>query len=244
MMSIFLAEFFGTFILVLLGNGVTANAILPGTKGENGGWIVITAGWAFAVIFGIYLIGSISGAHMNPAITLAFLLANKIALTNVPYYLAGEFLGAFAGSFLVFLIYKNHFFSTSKDPKFKLMSFCTSPTHSTKWINFLTEVVGTFVLVISVFAILDPMNQLDSGLHGLLIGLVVFSIGLSLGGTTGYAINPARDLAPRLMHQLIQYPDKSDSEWSYAWIPLFGPLVGSVLGTFVYFRCIEALLGV
>lgn len=243
-MSIFLAEFFGTFLLVLLGNGVTANAILPGTKGENGGWIVITAGWAFAVVFGIYLIGSISGAHMNPAITLAFLLAHKITLHTVPYYLAGEFLGAFLGSFFVFLIYKNHFFSPVKDPKYKLMSFCTSPAYPTKWINFLSEVVATFVLVVSVFAIIDPMNQLASGLHGILIGLAVFSIGLSLGGTTGYAINPVRDLAPRLMHQLVHYPNKASSEWTYAWIPFFGPLLGSTIGTFVYFGCIETLLGV
>ena len=243
-MSIFLAEFFGTFLLILLGNGVTANAILPDTKGENGGWIVITAGWAFAVVFGITLIGSISGAHMNPAITLAFLLANKIALGNVPYYLAGEFAGAFCGSLLVFLLYKNHFFSPLKDPKLKLMSFCTSPQYPTKGTNFLTEVVGTFVLVITVFAIIDPMNQLASGLHGLLIGLAVFSIGLSLGGTTGYAINPARDLAPRLVHQLVHYPGKVSSEWSYAWIPFFGPLTGAALGKWVYFSCVESLLGV
>jgi len=241
-MSIFLAEVFGTFLLILLGNGVSANAILPGTKGENGGWIVITAGWGLAVMLGIYLIGSISGANMNPAITLAFMLLGKITPESVPYYFAGEFLGAFLGAFFVFSVYKNHYFTRSKDPKLKLMSFCTSPVHPSKGVNFLTEALGTFVLVISVLSIIDPMNQLAVGLQPLMIGLVVFSIGLSLGGTTGYAINPARDFGPRLLHQLISYPDKPASEWEYAWIPFLGPLFGAVLGAAAFKYCIADLV--
>lgn len=240
-MSIFLAEFIGTFLLILLGNGVTANAILPDTKGENGGWIVITAGWGLAVALGVYLIGSISGAHMNPAITLAFYLANKITLNSIPMYLAGEFLGAIFGALTVFMIYKNHFFLSKKDPKLKLMSFCTSPVYPTKWVNFFTEMVGTAVLVISVFALIDPQNQVPGGMRPFLIGLVVFSIGLSLGGTTGYAINPARDLGPRIAHSLVSYPKKGSSEWEYSWIPVVAPLTGAILGYLLYKFCIQGI---
>lgn len=240
-MSIFLAELIGTFLLILLGNGVTANAILPDTKGENGGWIVITAGWGLAVALGVYLIGSISGAHMNPAITFAFYLANKISIESVPLYLAGEFTGAFLGALTVFFIYKNHFYLAKKEPKLKLMSFCTSPAYPTNWVNFLTEMVGTFVLVVSVFSLIDPQNQVPVGLRPFLIGLVVFSIGLSLGGTTGYAINPARDLGPRLAHALVRYPHKPSSEWDYSWIPILAPLAGAALGYLVYANWIQSL---
>lgn len=240
-MSIFFAEMIGTFLLILLGNGVTANAILPKTKGENGGWIVITAGWGFAVTLSVYLVMQISGAHLNPAITLAMLLAKKVTWAQLPLYVLGQMLGAFLGSGAVYLIYINHFHG-DKPSEYKLMSFCTKPQYKNHKINFLTETVATFVLVLSVFALIDVRNEVSMSIFPLIVGFVVFSIGLSLGGTTGYAINPVRDFCPRLFHSLINYPNKHSNEWEYAWVPVFAPLLGSAFAYVVYFECLNRLI--
>lgn len=234
-MSIFFAELVGTFLLILLGNGVTANAILPKTKGENSGWIVITTGWALAVTLSVYLVGFISGAHINPAVSIAFLLAGKITLSELPLYLIGQFIGAFLGAYGVYAIYHTHFYA-EKDSAYKLMSFCTKPQTKNNFFNFLTETVATFVLVLAIFSISDPRNQIQPGFGPFLVGLIVFSIGLSLGGTTGYAINPARDFSPRLVHSLISFPKKGSSEWAYAWVPFVGPILGGILAYLFYYK--------
>lgn len=239
-MSIFFAELIGSFMLILLGNGVTACAVLPKSKGENGGWIVITAGWGFAVTFSVYLVGWVSGAHINPAVTIAMLLAEKIPLMQLPQYILGQFLGMMLGAYAVFTFYKEHFFS-SKDAAAKLCSFCTKPSILEKKSNLFSETVATFVLIMGVFSLIDAHNNIPNYLQPALIGFLVFSIGLSLGGTTGYAINPFRDLSPRIIHQLVSFPQKGSSEWSYAWIPFFGPIVGSFLAYLFYFKIFLAI---
>ena len=234
-MAIFFAELFGTFLLILLGNGVTANMILPKSKGENGGWIVIATGWGFAVMFSVYLVGWISGAHINPAVTIAMLLAGKIEISNLIVYFLGQFLGAYLGALTVYAFYYNHF-QAEKAAEFKLMSFCTKPVFSNQKINFLCEAIGTFVLIVGIFSIGDSHNQISSSASPFLVGALVWAIGMSLGGTTGYAINPARDLGPRLAHASVQFKGKGSNEWSYSWVPFFGPILGAIFGYLFYFH--------
>jgi glycerol uptake facilitator protein len=231
--DIFPAEVIGTAILILLGDGVVAAVLLAQSKAQNSGWIVITFGWGMAVAMAVYAVGQFTGAHLNPAVTLGFAFQGTTDWGDVPAYLGGEFVGAFIGATLVFLAYSNHWRAT-EDPGLKLAVFCTAPAIRNTVSNIITEVIGTFMLVFGVLAIVDPGNKLTSGLAPLLVGLLVFAIGLSLGGPTGYAINPARDLGPRIMHAILPIPGKGPSDWSYAWIPVVAPIIGGVLGGLAY----------
>jgi glycerol uptake facilitator protein len=227
--SIFGAEVIGTAILILLGDGVVAATLLARSKAENGGWIVITFGWGMAVAMAVYAVGAFSGAHLNPAVTLGFAAMGNTDWGDVPKYFAGEFVGAFVGATLVWLAYLNHWRPT-EDPGLKLAVFCTAPAIRHTPNNLITEIIGTFMLVFVVLAFGSAAGIADSGLTPLLVGLLVLGIGLSLGGPTGYAINPARDLGPRIMHAILPIPGKGPSDWGYAWIPVVGPLIGGVLG--------------
>jgi len=227
--SIFGAEVIGTAILILLGDGVVAAVLLNQSKAQNGGWIVIATGWGFAVALAVFAVAQFSGAHLNPAITLGFAFQGSTEWSDVPEYLGGEAVGAFIGAVLVFLAYSNHW-RVTEDPGLKLAVFCTAPAIRNTVSNFITEVIGTFMLVFGVLAIIADQATLDSGLAALIVGILVFAIGLSLGGPTGYAINPARDLMPRIAHFLLPIPGKGPSDWGYAWIPVIAPLVGGVLG--------------
>lgn len=226
-MSPFLAELVGTAILILLGNGVVANAVLAKSKGKDAGWIVITAGWAMAVMVAVYAVGRISGAHLNPAVSLALASLGKFEAAKLPAYLAGQFVGAFVGAGLVWATYYPHWAQT-EDQGGKLACFCTAPAIRMPLANLVTEAIGTAVLVVGVLAL--GANETAPGLGPLLVGLLVFSIGLSLGGPTGYAINPARDLGPRLAHALLPIAGKGGSDWGYAWVPVVGPVLGGVAG--------------
>jgi len=226
-MTPFIAEIVGSALLILLGNGVVANVVLKKTKGNEGGWIVIAMGWGLAVFAAVFVVGPISGAHINPAVSLSLALAGKFPWADVPYYVAAQLIGAFLGAVLVWLHYHPHFAAT-KDQPTKLAVFCTGPAiRSTPW-NFVSELIGTFVLVFGVLHIASPEVGLGA-LDALPVGLLVLAIGLSLGGTTGYAINPARDLGPRLAHALLPISGKGPSDWGYAWIPVAGPVVGGLL---------------
>jgi glycerol uptake facilitator protein len=232
-LSIFGAEVIGTAILILLGNGVVAGVLLNLSKAQNAGWIVITFGWGMGVMVAVYAVGQFSGAHINPAVTLGFATIGLTEWGDVPEYLAGEFVGAFIGATLVWLAYLNHWGET-EDPGLKLACYSTAPAIRNPMANIITEVIGTFLLVFGVLAIVADEVPVENGLAALLIGLLVFGIGLSLGGPTGYAINPARDLGPRIMHQILPIAGKGPSDWSYAWIPVVGPIVGGVLGALAF----------
>jgi glycerol uptake facilitator protein len=230
-LSIWGAETIGTAILILLGDGVVAGSLLNHSKAQNSGWIVITFGWGMAVMVAVYAVGQFSGAHLNPAVTLGLAIEGSTPWKDVPKYLGGEFSGAFIGAFLVYLSYLNHWRET-EDPGLKLAVFCTAPALRNTVANMLTEIIGTFLLVFGVLAI--GANKLTTGLAPLIVGLLVFAIGMSLGGPTGYAINPARDLGPRIMHALLPIPGKGGSDWGYAWIPVLGPLVGGAIGALAF----------
>lgn len=239
-MTPFIAEIAGTFMLMLLGNGVVANVVLNQTKGNNSGWIVITTGWGLAVFTGVVVAGPYSGAHLNPAVTLGLAMAGDFPWADVPLYIAGEFIGAMLGTLLVLITYKDHYDAT-KDGAAKLATFSTGPAIRNPLNNLITEIVGTFVLVFVVFYItgaeilangasVGEGTPIGLGSVGALpVALLVWVIGLSLGGPTGYAINPARDLGPRIMHAVLPIKDKADSDWGYAWIPVLGPIIGAAL---------------
>ena len=231
-MSIFLSEFLGTAILIALGNGVVANVVLNKTKGNNSGWIVIAFGWAIAVFVGVYVAAKSSGAHLNPAVTIALLYLKKISWSVVPEYLAGQLLGAMTGSVIVWLSYLQHYKAT-ENAEGILATFATSPAIKSAGHNFLTEFLATFIFVLSVLFIVAPSNSLGS-LDALPVALLVLGIGLSFGGPTGYAINPVRDLGPRIMHQLLPISHKGSSGWQYALVPIFGPLAGGLLAAIVF----------
>lgn len=235
-MSAFLGELIGTAILLLLGGGVCANVALNETKGNNSGWIVISFGWAIAVFTAVFISAEASGGHLNPAVTVGFATAGTFPWEKVPVYLAAQFLGAALGAFLVWLHYRDHFEATP-DEGTKLGVFSTGPAIRNTIFNFIAEVLGTFVLVYAVFHIAGAKVGTQSASLGALdalpVALVVLGIGLSLGGNTGYAINPARDLAPRLMHAILPISRKGSSDWGYAWIPVLGPLVGGVLAALI-----------
>jgi glycerol uptake facilitator protein len=229
---IFFSEVIGTGLLILLGDGVVAGVLLSKSKAENSGWIVITFGWAMAVAMAVYAVGQFDGAHLNPAVTLGLAVIGSTSWSNVPQYLGGELVGAFIGAVLVWVHYSHHWKET-EDPGLKLAVFCTGPAIRNPLFNLISEIIGTFVLVFGVVAIGSKGNGLAGGLGPLLVGLLVFAIGLSLGGPTGYAINPARDLMPRIAHFLLPIPGKGSSDWSYAWIPVVGPIIGGILGALV-----------
>jgi glycerol uptake facilitator protein len=232
-LSIFGAEVIGTALLILLGDGVVAAVLLSKSKAENSGWIVITWGWAMGVMVGVFAVAQFSGAHLNPAVTFGFVLIGNIEWSDVPAYFAGEFVGAMIGATLVWLSYLSHWRET-EDPGLKLAVFCTAPAIRNTAHNIITEIIGTFVLVFGVLAFFADKATAATGLGGLLVGLLVLGIGLSLGGPTGYAINPARDLGPRIMHAILPIPGKGDSDWGYSWIPVVGPLIGGALGALAF----------
>ena len=231
MMSIYLGEFIGTCILMLLGSGVVAGALLKDSKAENGGWIVITAAWGLAVTFAIYAVGNISGAHINPAVTLSLAFVGEFEWGMVPGYIISQVLGAAVGSTLVWLHYLPHW-NVTEDKDAKRAVFCTSPAIRSYASNLVSEMIGTMVLVISILFI--GANQFTEGLNPIVIGLLVLVIGLALGGTTGYAINPARDFGPRLAHFLLPIAGKGNSDWKYSWVPIAGPILGGLLGTSLF----------
>lgn len=231
-MNNFLFELIGTAFLILLGDGVVANVVLNKTKGHNSGWIVITFGWAIAVFVGVYVAAAHSGAHLNPAVTLALAVADKFDWALVPVQIAGQFCGAMLGALLVWVTYKKHFDETG-DADAKLAVFCNSPAIPNIPFNLATEIIGTFALVFGVLFITGADAGLRS-LDALPVALLVLGIGLSLGGPTGYAINPARDLGPRIMHFILPIKDKGSSGWGYSWIPVVGPVIGGILAALVF----------
>jgi len=231
-MNNFLAELIGTTILIILGDGVVAGVLLAKSKAQNAGWIVITAGWAFAVAVAVYAVGSISGAHINPAVTFGQVVTGNLAISDALLYWAGQFIGAFIGAVVVYLHYLPHWAAT-EDPGLKLAVFSTGPAIRNTPANLISEIIGTFILVFGVSAILQPGNEITD-LGALLVGFLVFGIGLSLGGPTGYAINPARDLGPRIAHAILPIAGKGSSDWEYSWIPVVGPLVGGALGALAF----------
>lgn len=231
-MTPFMGEFIGTGMLILLGQTVVSNVVLAKTKGHNSGWIVISFGWGMAVFVGVYCSAAASKAHLNPAVTLAFAVLGKISWQLVPIYIAAQLLGAMAGSLVAWLCFRPHF-SPTADADAKLAVFCTTPAIRSYGDNLVAEVIATFVLILGVLFIAAPSSSLGA-LDALPVGLLVLAIGLGPGGPTGYAINPARDLGPRIMHALLPIAGKRDSDWSYAWIPVLGPLLGSLLAVLVY----------
>ena len=231
-MSPFISEIIGTATLVVLGDGVVANVILSKAKGYSGGLIAITVGWSMAVFVGVFISAAASGAHLNPAVTIGLAYAGKFDWSNVPLYIAAQFIGAMLGAFLVWLAYKQHFDET-EDPNLKLGVFCTAPAKRNSMFNFITEFIGTFVFMFAVLSLTKSSTSLGS-LNALPVALVVLAIGLSLGGPTGYAINPARDLGPRIMHALLPIKNKRDSDWKYSWIPVIAPITGALLAALLY----------
>jgi glycerol uptake facilitator protein len=255
-MTPFIAELIGTMILILLGNGVVANVVLKGTKGNGSGWIVITTGWALAVFAGVVIAGPYSGAHLNPAVTLGLAIAGKFPWTQVPGFIVAQLIGAMLGTSLVWLMYKDHF-SVTEEPVLKAATFYTIPDIRNTRLNLISEALGTFVLLLAVFYITNgefgkEKTPIGLGSIGAIpvtfivwaIGLgsigaipvtfIVWAIGLSLGGTTGYAINPARDLGPRIMHSILPIKGKNKTDWKYAWIPISGPVIGAAIAAGLY----------
>ena len=231
-MTPFFGEFIGTGLIVLLGQTVVSNVVLQKTKGHNSGWIVISFGWAMAVFVGVYCSAAASKAHLNPAVTLAFAITGGIPWSLVPTYLAAQMLGAMTGSLLAWLCFRPHFGATA-DADAKLAVFCTAPAIRSPLDNLMTELIATFVLILGVLFIAKPTSSLGA-LDALPVALLVLGIGLGPGGPTGYAINPARDLGPRIMHALLPVPGKRDSDWAYAWVPVLAPLLGSLLAVGIF----------
>jgi glycerol uptake facilitator protein len=240
-MTPFLSELIGTALLITLGAGVVANVVLNKTKGNNSGWIVICFGWAMAVYVGVFVAAPYSGAHLNPAVTLSLAVAGKFEWALVGSYILAQFLGAMVGALVVWLAYRQHFNETD-DADSKLAVFCTGPAIRSPLNNLITELIGTFVLVFAALYLAKPtitLNNIDGkmglgSIGALPVAFLVLAIGLSLGGPTGYAINPARDLGPRIMHFILPIKNKRDSDWSYAWVPVVGPIVGGLLAALIY----------
>ena len=234
-MQQFIGEFIGTALLILLGNGVVAGVLLKNSKAENGGWMVITTAWALAVTMGVYVAGRASGAHLNPAVTIALAATGQMKMELVPTYLIAQMLGAITGACLVYAHYLPHWAKTD-DAGAKLAAFATSPAERHTVGNFISEFIGTFVLMLGLGAI--GSNEFAAGVNPLAVGGLIAAIGLSLGGTTGYAINPARDLGPRIAHAFLPIPGKGSSDWGYAWIPVVAPILGGICGAL----CFQLLL--
>ncbi len=240
-MTPFIAELLGTFLLILLGNGVVANVVLSGTKGNNSGWIVISTGWALAVYTAVLVAAPYSGAHINPAVTISLAIGGLFDWSLVPAYIAAQFLGAMLGAFLVWVLHKDHY-KITQEKNGIMATFCTAPAIRNLPVNFICEAVGTFVLLFAVFYIVSPELTIEQqnvkfglgSLGAIPVAFIVWAIGLSLGGTTGYAINPARDLGPRIVHALLPIKHKRDSDWSYSWIPILGPIIGGSLAAVLF----------
>lgn len=238
-MTPFTAELIGTMFLILLGAGVVANVILKGTKGNAGGWMVITTGWALAVFVGVVIAGPYSGAHLNPAVSIGLAIAGKFQWSEVPMYILAQLIGAMLGAFLAWCIYRDHFNETT-DPDTQLAVFSTGPAIKNATFNLLSEIIGTFVLLFVVFyfteaEIKNPQSPIGLGSLGAIpVAFLVWAIGLSLGGTTGYAINPARDLGPRIVHAILPIKHKGSSNWKYAWVPIIGPIIGAGVAALLF----------
>ena len=242
-MSHFMAELIGVMILIILGDGVVAGVLLNKSKAQNSGWIVITAGWGLAVMVAVYAVGRISGAHINPAVTIGLAAIGLFPWSDVPGYIVAQLLGGIIGGIIVYLMYLPHW-EVTESKGFKLAVFCTGPAIRNTGANLISEIIGTFVLLLGVLTIVanfgpgtmeEPLRKaFGQALPPLLIGLLVWSIGLSLGGPTGYAINPARDLGPRIAHAFLPIAGKGDSDWSYSWIPVVGPIIGGLLGAWFF----------
>ncbi|RDY71644.1 aquaporin family protein [Halobacillus trueperi] len=230
-MSAFVAELIGTMILIIFGGGVVGGVVLKNSKAEGSGWIVITIAWGLAVTMGVYAVGGFSGAHLNPAVTLGFASIGDFPWPKVPLYITAQMIGAFIGAGIVFLNYLPHWRAT-EDKGAKLAVFSTDPAIRSPFSNLVTEMIGTFVLVMGLLFI--GANEFTEGLNPLIVGALIVAIGMSIGGTTGYAINPARDLGPRIAHALLPIPGKGDSDWGYAWIPVVGPVMGGIYGALFY----------
>ncbi|BCS95110.1 glycerol uptake facilitator protein [Desulfoluna limicola] len=230
-MSSFLGELIGTMMLILFGGGVVGGVVLNKSKAQDSGWIVITMGWGFAVAFAVYMVGKYSGAHINPAVTIGLASIGLFPWAQVPMYIVAQMIGAFIGATLVWLHYHPHWAET-EDKDAKLAVFSTGPAIKSPLANLFSEVLGTAILVFGLLGI--GANKFSEGLNPLIVGFFIVAIGLSLGGTTGYAINPARDLGPRIAHFFLPIAGKRDSDWSYAWIPVVGPVLGGVIGAFLY----------
>ena len=232
-MSPFLGEFAGTAFLIILGDGVVANVVLNKTKGNNSGWIVITFGWAMAVFLGVYASNSLGGSgHLNPAITIAMTAFNNFDPALLPTYILAQFAGAITGAIIVWIAYKQHFDSTD-DKDAKLGVFCTGPAIRSPFHNLITEIIGTFILAFGALAMSKPATTLGT-LDALPVGLLVLGIGLGLGGPTGYGINPARDLGPRIAHFILPIKNKRNSDWGYSWIPVIGPIIGALIAAYLF----------
>lgn len=232
-----LFEFIGTLVLILLGDGVVANVSLNKSKGFGGGWVVITIAWGLAVMCGVFISGPYSGAHLNPAVTIGLAAAGQFAWSAVPAYIAAQLLGGFCGALLVYLFYKDHFNATADNPDAMLGIFCTIPAIEHKWRNFFCEALATWVLVFIVLAFATKGNVPEVGLGSIgafPVSMVIIAIGMSLGGTTGYALNPARDIPPRFAHWILPIKGKGGSQWSYGWVPVFGPIAGALVAALTY----------
>lgn len=230
-MSAFVSEIIGTMLLILLGNGVVAGVVLRHSKAENAGWVVITFGWGLAVMIGVYAAGIYGGAHLNPAVTVGLATAGSFPWADVPGYILAQFIGAFIGAVLVFVHYKPHYDATD-DAGAKLATFATAPAIRNTPFNLASEIIGTFVLVFGILSF--GANTFTEGLNPLIVGFLVVSIGMSLGGPTGYAINPARDLGPRIAHAILPIKNKGTSDWGYSWVPVVGPIIGAIIAALVY----------
>ncbi|MFS0674047.1 MIP/aquaporin family protein [Ornithinibacillus sp. 179-J 7C1 HS] len=230
-MSEFMAELIGTMILIIFGGGVVGGVVLKNSKAEGAGWVVITIGWGLAVAMAIYAVGSVSGAHINPAVTIGFAAIGEFEWAKVPLFVTAQMIGAIIGGAIVYLTYIAHWRKTD-DPQAKLGVFSTAPAERSVFANFLTETIGTFVLLLGLLFI--GANEFTEGLNPLIVGLLIVAIGVSLGGPTGYAINPARDLGPRIAHALLPIAGKGDSDWGYSWIPVVGPIFGGIYGAVFY----------
>jgi glycerol uptake facilitator protein len=235
-MQAYIAEFIGTMILIILGDGVVAGVLLRNSKAENSGWIVITFGWAMAVAVAVYCVFQFSGGYINPAVTIGAAVTGGLEWAVVPGYLIAQFLGAFVGGVIVWLAYLPHWEET-EDEGLKLGVFCTAPAIYNTPANLITEIIGTFILVFGVFGIFAYSGEVGgsaAALNPLLVGLLVLGIGLSLGGPTGYAINPARDLGPRIAHAVLPIAGKGGNDWGYSWIPVVGPIIGGIIGAVLF----------
>ncbi len=237
-MTPFVAELLGTALIIIFGDGVVANVLLKNSKGNNGGWIVIAFGWAMAVFIAVYVSAAASGAHLNPAVTLALAYLGKFDWSLVPSYLLAQLLGGMLGALLVWAVYRQHYDAT-EDPDLQLATFCTGPAIRNYPQNFLTELLATFIFVIAILYIPKPIDAEGlafglGALDALPVALLVLGMGLSLGGPTGYAINPARDLGPRIMHFILPIKGKRDSDWAYSWVPVLGPIAGALLAAWVF----------
>lgn len=241
--EILVGEIIGTMILILLGDGVVANVVLNKSKGQDSGWIVITTGWGLGVAMAVYVTGWLSGAHINPAVTIGLFSIGGVTFGQMIIYIIGQMIGAFLGAVLVWLAYLPHWEATD-DPGTKLAVFCTAPAIRNLPLNLITETIGTAMLLLGVLALGAEPNNIGAGVGGAFaVGFLVFAIGLSLGGPTGYAINQARDLAPRIAHAILPIPGKGGSDWEYSWVPIVGPTLGGVIGALLWQFVLAPFIG-